>query len=73
MDPLARTPLEQAWLHLIDAEVQVTAQAIRLGELISLHKDTTEVEAVLADLESRLRLLRKTLTLEQAKAVRRWT
>ncbi|WP_029002003.1 hypothetical protein [Azohydromonas australica] len=73
MHPLERTPLEQAWLRLIDGEVQVTAQAIQLGESISLRKDTTEVEAVLADFESRLRLLRKTLTLEQARAARRRT
>jgi len=66
-----KTPLEQAWLHVIDVEVQVTAQAIRLGELISLRKDTTEVEAVLAGLENKLRLLREALKLEQAKAARR--
>lgn len=66
-----KTPLEQAWLYVIDAEVQVTAQAIRLGELVSLRKDTTEAVAVLADLEDKLRILREALKLEQAKAARR--
>jgi hypothetical protein len=68
-----KTPLEQAWLHVIKGEAQMTAQVFQLGDLLSLRKDTTKAEAVLADLENKLRLLRKTLALEQAKAARRRT
>lgn len=56
MDPHDRTPLEQAWLHVIEGEVQVMAQVIRLGELISLRKDTTEAVAVFYALEDELRI-----------------
>ncbi|WP_157272020.1 hypothetical protein [Azohydromonas aeria] len=65
------TPMERAWLHVIKGEAQVTAQVIQLCKLISLRKDTTEAQAVLADFENELRLLRETLALEQVKAARR--
>jgi hypothetical protein len=73
MDPHERTPLEQAHRHVIEGEAQVMAQIIRIGELISMRKDTTEAEAVLADLEDKLRILYETLELEQAAAARRRT
>lgn len=63
--------MERAWLHVIKAEAQLTAQVLRLRELVSLREDTTDAEAVLADIENELRLLRKTLVLEQAEAARR--
>jgi plasmid stabilization system protein ParE len=66
MDPHARTPLEQAHRQVIEGEAQVMAQIIRIGELISMRKDTTEAEAVLADLEDKLRSLYETLEQEQA-------
>lgn len=65
------TSMERAWLHVIKAEAQLTAQVLRLRELVSLREDTTDAEAVLADIENELRLLRKTLVLEQAEAARR--
>jgi hypothetical protein len=36
MERHERTPLEQVWLRILDGEVQLTAQAIRIGELLSL-------------------------------------
>ncbi|MDZ5455810.1 hypothetical protein [Azohydromonas lata] len=66
-----KTPMERAWLHVIKAEAQLTAQVLRLSELVSLREDPTEAEAVLADIENKLRLVRKTLALEQAEAPRR--
>jgi hypothetical protein len=73
MNPHERTPLEQAWLHVIEGEVQVLAQIIRIGELISMRKDTTEADAVFNALEDELRFLRKTLEQEQVEAARRRT
>jgi hypothetical protein len=73
MNPHERTPLEQAQRHVIEGEAQVMAQIIRIGELISMRKDTTEAEAVLADLEDKLRRLYETLAWEQEEAARRRT
>jgi hypothetical protein len=73
MNPHERTPLEQAQRHVIEGEAQVMAQIIRIGELISMRKDTTEAEAVLADLEDKLRCLYETLAWEQEEAARRRT
>jgi DNA mismatch repair protein MutH len=68
-----KTPLERAWLHVIEGEGQVDAQVARIGELLSLRKDTTEADAVFDALNGKLRLLRKTLEQEQAEAARRRT
>ena len=64
-------PLEQAWLRVMEGETQVMAQVIRIGELVSLRKGTTEAEALLAVLEDRLRILYETLELERAEVARR--
>lgn len=64
-------PLERAWLHVIEGQTQVMAQVIRIGELVSLRKDTTEAEALLAVLEEELRFLYQTLELERAEVARR--
>jgi hypothetical protein len=71
MDPHEKTPLEQAWLHIIDGEAQVMLQAARIGELVALHQDTTEARAVYAVIEAELDVLHRTLEQERAKAVRR--
>jgi hypothetical protein len=73
MNPHERTPLERAWLHVIEGEAQVTAQVIRIGELLALRKDTTEADAVFDALDDKLRLLREKLEREQAEAARRRT
>jgi hypothetical protein len=73
MNAHERTPLEQALRQLIEGDVQMLAQAIWIGELISLRKDTTEAVAVFDALEDKQRLLRETLEREQAKAACRRT
>jgi hypothetical protein len=67
------TPLEMARHHVIEAEWQMAAQVARLSELNRLGDDTTEAEAVLADLEDNLRGLYAALNmeLEWAEASRR--
>jgi hypothetical protein len=72
MEP-EKTLLEVAWRQIIDGEMQVLTQAIRIGELISLRKDTTEAVTVFDALEDKQRLLRKTFEREQAEAARRHT
>jgi hypothetical protein len=64
-------PLERAWLHVIKCEAQLTTQVLHIGRLANLSKDVTKEEAVLADFENELRLLRAKLALEQAEAARR--
>jgi hypothetical protein len=49
--------LEQAWRQAFEGELQVLAQAIRIGELVSLRKDTTKAGAVFYALEDKQRLL----------------
>lgn len=71
MNPHERTPLELAWLHVIDGEAQVTAQAIRIGELLSSGKDANEAVAVFYALEGKLHRLCAALKLKQAEAARR--
>jgi hypothetical protein len=73
MDPHERTPLERAWLHVIEGKAQVMLQAARIGELVILGHDTTKAEAVLADLDGTLRYLQEKLSLEleRAEAARR--
>jgi hypothetical protein len=62
------TPLEMARRHVIEAEWQMAAQVARLSELNRLGEDTTEAEAVLADLEDKLRGLYAVLSLELERA-----
>jgi uncharacterized coiled-coil protein SlyX len=64
------TPLEAARRRVIEAELQVAAQVARISGLKRLHEDRTEEEAVLADLEDKLRILYEALELEQAVAAR---
>jgi hypothetical protein len=73
MEQYKTPPLEQAWLHVIEGEAQVTAQILRIGELLSLRKDTTEADAVFDALDDKLRILREKLEQEQAEAARRRT
>jgi hypothetical protein len=65
------TPLERAHRQVIEGELELMAQVIRIGELRYLRNDTTEEEAVFHALEDKLRGLYATLELEQAAAARR--
>lgn len=46
MDPHERTPLELAWLQVIDGEARLMAQAIWIGELLTSRKDTNQAVTV---------------------------